>query len=378
MKLTLQIQLLPERDHAARLKATVERFNEAANWAAGVAFERRCSNKVALQKIVYRDLRERFNLSAQMAVRCIAQVCEAYRRDKTIRPEFRTHAAMPHDRRTMSFKGPDRVSLLSLDGRVLVAYIMGKYQRERFTNAKGQADLVLRKDGKWFLLVTVDVLESAPIPTTDFLGVDMGLANIATDSEGEKYSGEPVDKVRRKHNLQRKRLQRKGTKGAKKKLKRDAKKEARFRKHQNHCIAKKIVAKAKGTGRGIAVELLDGIRERVTARGPEARSRLSGWSFHQLYSFLSYKAQLAGVSVKRVDPAYTSQTCPECGHCERSNRRSQSEFRCKACGHEQHADVVGARNVRDAALSHDGALVARNANHRTGRPPRLSRKAPGL
>src|SRR4051794_1922348 len=137
MKLTLQTQLLPARDHAARLRATVERFNEAANWAAGVAFEHQCSNKIKLQTIVYRDLRERFGLSAQMAVRCIAQVCEAYQRDKSIRPKFRPHAAMPFDQRMMSFKGADRVSLLTLDGRVVVPVIMGKYQAERYTHAKG-------------------------------------------------------------------------------------------------------------------------------------------------------------------------------------------------------------------------------------------------
>ena len=131
VKLTLQTQLLPERDHAAKLKATVERFNEAANWAAGIAFEHQCSNKIDLQKIVYRDLREQFGLSSQMAVRCIAQVCEAYKRDKSIQPTFRKHAAVPYDLRLMSFKGPDRVSLLTLEGRVLVAIIMGKYQAER-------------------------------------------------------------------------------------------------------------------------------------------------------------------------------------------------------------------------------------------------------
>jgi IS605 OrfB family transposase len=378
MKLTLQTQLLPDDDQASRLKATVERFNEAANFAAGVAFQRKCSNKVELQKIVYRDLRERFGLSSQMAVRCIAQVCEAYKRDKSTRPVFRPHAAMPHDQRTMSFKGPDRVSLLTLEGRAVVPVVMGKYQAERFTHAKGQSDLVLRDDGKWFLLVTVDVPDGATIPTTDFLGVDLGIANIATTSDGERHSGKDVEDVRRKHNLQRRRLQRKGTKGAKKKLRRESQKEARFRRHENHCISKKIVGAAKRTGRGIAVEDLTGIRDRVTARGGDARHRLSGWSFHQLYSFLAYKAQVAGVPVVQVDPAYTSRTCPECGHCERSNRKSQSEFRCKACDYEQHADLVGARNIRNAAVSQGTAPVARNAHRRTGQPPRLSRKAAPL
>jgi IS605 OrfB family transposase len=351
MKLTLQIQLLPERDHAARLKATLERFNEAANWAAGIAFEHRCSNKFNLQKLVYSDLRERFGLSAQMAVRCIAQVCEAYRRDKSIRPVFRAHAAMPYDQRLMSFKGPDRVSLLTLQGRILVAVVVGKYQRERFTNAKGQADLILRHDGKWFLLVTADLPGSVPIPTTDFIGVDLGIANIATDSDPESppHSGKPVERIRRKHNLQRKRLQKKATKGARKKIKRVGQKEARFRRHQNHVISKALVLTAKGTGRGIGVEDLDGIRDRLPAWGRDARNRLSSWSFRQLVDFLSYKAALAGVPLQKVDARGTSQTCSACGHCCRENRTSQEKFLCVSCGMSMNADKNAALNIRARA-----------------------------
>jgi IS605 OrfB family transposase len=249
----------------------------------------------------------------------------------------------------MSFKGDDRVSLLALDGRVVVPFVMGKRQAEKFPHAKGQADLVLREDGKWFLLVTADLPEGDPTPTTDFIGVDLGVADIATDSDGNRHSGEAVEKVRRKHNLQRKRLQRKGTKGAKKKLKRIARKEARFRKHENHVVSKAIVENARGTGRGIALEDLKGIRDRITARGSDARNRLSGWSFGQLYAFLSYKSELAGVPVVTVDPRNTSRTCSACGHCEKANRKSRSEFRCKACGHESHADVNAALNIRALA-----------------------------
>jgi IS605 OrfB family transposase len=349
MKLTLQLQLFPDTSHAARLKATVERFNETADWLAGEAFEIKVANKIQLQKTHYAALRDRFGLSAQMAVRCIAQVCEAYKRDKTIRSRFRKHAAMPFDQRMMSFKGVDRVSLLALDGRMVVPFVMGKYQSERFTNAKGQADLVLRKDGKWFLLVTVDLPEATPTPTTDFLGVDLGLANIATDSDGNAYSGKPVERVRRKHNLQRKRLQRKGTKGARKKLKRLAGKEARFKRHENHVISKAIVETAKGTGRGIAVEDLSGIRDRLPAWGRDARNRLSGWAFGQLVAFLSYKAELAGIPVVKVDPRNTSRTCGECGHCCRANRTSQEKFLCVSCGHRANADQNAARNIRAQA-----------------------------
>src|SRR5688500_4566457 len=120
MKLTLQIQLLPDARQSRHLRETVERFNADASWLAGKAFFLRRANKVKLQRLHYQELRERFGLSAQMAVRCIAQVCEAYKRDKDKQPKFRKHASMPYDQRMTSFKGVDRVSLLTLSGRVVV------------------------------------------------------------------------------------------------------------------------------------------------------------------------------------------------------------------------------------------------------------------
>jgi putative transposase len=353
MKLTVQLQLLPEPEQVASLRATVERFNEAANWVAAECFARKESNQFNVRKFAYRHLRDHFGLSSQTAQLCIKNVCDAYKRDKTKRVRVRKHAALVYDQRTMSFKGIDRVSLLTLSGRVLVPFVLGAYQRERFTLHKGQADLVFRKDGKWFLLVTVDVPDGTPTPATDFVGVDLGIVNIATDSDGNTHSGEQVEKVRRKHNLQRKRLQKRGTRGAKKKLKRIAGKEARFRRHENHVIAKRIVETARRTGRGLAVEELTGIRERVTARGGEGRNRLGGWSFHQLRSFIEYKARLAGVTVMAVDPRNTSRTCAECGHCDKANRKSQSAFSCRSCGHQANADANAARNLR--------ALAVRNA-----------------
>jgi putative transposase len=351
MKITLQIQILPDVAQADRLKAIMERFNAAANWIVGELFAGKVTNKITAQELLYHQVRERFGLGAQTAILCIHRAVEAYKRDTSILPVFRPNAAITYDVRTLSFKGPDRVSMLTLSGRITVPFVFGKYHAERIGHPKGQSDLIRREDGKWFLLVTVDVPDGTRFPADGFLGVDMGLAEIAADSDGEKHSGKPVEDVRRKHNLQRRRLQRLGTKGAKKKLRRVSRKEARFRRHENHRISKTLVEKARRTGRDIAVEDLDGIRDRVTARGSDARNRLSGWSFAQLYNFLAYKAQLAGVVVEEIDPRDTSRTCAECGHCERSNRKKQSEFRCRACGHEAHADVNAARNIRAQALA---------------------------
>ena len=355
--LTLQVQIVPNAAQAAQLRATVQRFNVAANWLAGHAFKLHSANKVKLQQLHYRALRDQFGLSAQMAVRCIAQTCEAYSRDKTICPTFRPDAAMPLDQRLMSFKGVDRVSVLTLDGRIIMPILMGQYQRERFTAVVGQTDLVRRKDGKWFLLVTVTVPEGTPIPTTDFLGVDFGVVNIAVDSDGGMYTGAAVERVRVKQTTRRQTLQRAAAlrkqtgrrpKAIRRALQRLGSKEARFRRHTNHVISKQLVATATDTGRGLALEDLTGIRDRTRYRHDQ-RARMSGWAFCQLRTFLEYKAQRHGVVVAIVDARHTSRTCPACGHCEKANRKTQAEFACRACGLALPADVVGALNIRARA-----------------------------
>lgn len=350
MKLVAVAKLLPTPEQAAALLATLERVNGACAWLADRAFELKSADKLKLQGLYYRDLRERFGLSSQMAVRAISKVVEAYKRDRTRKPTFRPHGAIAYDQRILSFKAMDRVSLLTLSGRILVPYVAGGYHRARLEGARGQSDLVLRK-GKWFLYVTVEVPDGSPIDPEGWLGVDLGIRNLAVDSDGEAHSGAAVESTRQRQQRLRGMLQPVGTKSAKRHLKKLSGKEARFRSHTNHCISKQIVAKAKGTGRGIAVEDLTGIRERATVRKCQ-RAMHSGWAFFQLRAFLSYKAAIAGVKLVAVDPRNTSRTCPACGYIAKANRKSQSEFACKSCDFVDHADHVGAVNIaRRATVS---------------------------
>jgi putative transposase len=357
MKLSLQIQLLPDRKQADQLQSTMERFNQACSWLVAQAFEMKTANKITLQQHFYYDLRQRFSLSAQMAAICIRHVGGTYSRDKSILPVFRKHAAMPYDSRILSFKDDDRASILTLGGRIIVPITMGLRQRERFSLAKGQCDLVRRKDGKWFLLVTVDVPEAAPIPPKDFIGVDFGVINLATDSDGDVYTNTETEQVRQKRNKVRRSLGRKAgkvkrsgkrPKQIKRKLKVLSGKERRFKANENHRISKRIVEKATDTRRGIGLEDLTEIRERTRFRKTQ-RDKMSKWSFAELRGFIEYKAKLAGVAVIAVDPRDTSRTCPECGHIEKGNRPVRALFMCRSCGHFDHADVVGATNIASAA-----------------------------
>jgi len=280
MKLTLQIQLLPDKQQADQLKSTIARFNKACSWLAEQAFEMKIANKITLQQHFYYELREQFDLSAQMASICIRHVGGTYSRDKSTLPVFRPDAAMPYDSRILSFKGIDRISILTLEGRLIVPFVMGKYQRERFSLAKGECDIVCRKDGKWFLLVTVDVPEGTEIASTEFIGVDFGVVNLATDNDGDVYTNTETEKVRQKRNKVRRSLGRKAEKvkregsrpkNIKRKLKALSGKERRFKANENHRISKRIVEKATDTKRGIGLEDLTGIRERTRFRKTGAR-----------------------------------------------------------------------------------------------------------
>jgi putative transposase len=348
MNLTLLVKLQPSAEQKIVLLETMERFNAACDAIAEVAFREQTANKIRLQKVVYGQIRSQFGLSAQMTVRAISKVCEAYKRDRKIQPKFRTHGAMPYDQRFMSWKGLDRVSLLTLHGREIIPFVFGQYQQLRFKNVRGQADLIYR-DGKFFIAVVVDVPEPPPNKPTDFLGVDLGIKNIAADSDGKTYSGGKVNGLRGRNARLRQRLQSKGTKSAKRLLKKRRRKESRFAADVNHTISKQLVATAKGTGRGIALEDLKGIRDRVTVQKAQRRNHHS-WSFHQLRSFLEYKAKLAGIPVVLVDPRNTSRTCPECGVIDKKNRPTRDSFLCVSCGHAGPADTIAAVNIRRRAV----------------------------
>jgi IS605 OrfB family transposase len=174
----------------------------------------------------------------------------------------------------------------------------------------------------------------------DFLGVDLGIVNIATTSDGEILAGRDLNRVRARERTLRTKLRKKNTPSARRRLKKRRRKEARRARDINHKIAKHLVAEAERTGRGIALENLSGIRERVRLRKPQ-RATHSSWTFAQLGSFIAYKARRAGVPVVHVDPAYTSRTCAECGHIDQANRVSQAWFACRSCGVVAHADRWG-------------------------------------
>jgi IS605 OrfB family transposase len=350
VKLIAQLKLLPTPEQAAVLHATLERANAACDHASRVAWQTRTFREYALRKLVYDDLRAIYGLGAQIAQHCVAKVADAYTRDRRSQHRFRPTGSIAFDDRNLSYALPDHsISIWTLDGRQSIPFVCGERQWELLQTRRGESDLVYSK-GQWYLLATCEVEEPAPGDLDDALGIDLGVVNIATDSDGKIHTGSTVNNVRHRHRRLRTKLQKKGTKGTRRRLKHLAGQERRFATHVNHELSQRIVAKAERTTRAIALEDLTGIRARARARKPQ-RATLHSWSFGQLRGFIAYKARRAGVRVILVDPRNTSRTCPRGGCVDKRNRRSQSLFSCVQCGFAGHADTIAAENIRRAAVS---------------------------
>ncbi|MER6104400.1 transposase [Streptomyces sp. NPDC001832] len=364
---------MPDAVQASALEATLHAVNKAANRVSSVAFEHfgLRGRETPLRKLCYGELKAR-GLGAQAAQHVIKRVCDAYstlranirngnlgsegskrRRKAESKPiVFRPDAAHTYDDRCLSWKyDVQTVSVWTLAGRVkdLRFACSLKALKQLAGNRKGESDLVMR-DGKWFLVATIDMPEPEVFEPKDFIGVDRGIVNLATTSDGDNHSGRRLGRYRRWQARKKAEIQARRTRSSKQLLKKRARREARHATHINHKISKQTVAVAQRTERGIALEELRGIRERVTV-SRDQRARLSSWPFHQLGAFLAYKARRAGVPFIEVDPAYTSQRCPRCGHTAKNNRPSRDHFSCRRCGLAGPADHVAGVNVRNRARS---------------------------
>jgi putative transposase len=378
VKQVIKLRMLPTKDQAAAMDATLRICNEAASWLSAAMHADHVRGKRNVQKQFYFAVKERFGLSAQPAIRVIGKVADAYaalranteagsfgpqgsekRKKVEATPiSFRADAAQPFDARCLSWQIPEEVggreatvSIWTTAGRLKGIRVLAAARdlATLRTRPIGETDLVHR-DGKWFLYATIEAADTPQSePLNGFMGVDLGIVNIASTSDGHRYAGARLNCYRKRQQRLRKQLQAKNTSSARRLLKKRSRKEARFAADINHQISKRIVAEAQRTGRGIAVERLTGIRARVRLRKPQ-RAALHSWAFARLGGFLRYKAGAAGVAFVEVDPAYTSQTCHACGWVDKQNRRSQSDFECGRCGFVGHADhnaavVIAARGA---------------------------------
>jgi len=338
MKLTLKIKLLPTDEQAKLLTDTIIEFNTACNDISNVAWEHKTFNTYKLHNLTYYHIKSSFKLSAQLIVRAIAKVSDSYKVDKKCKRSFRLNGGITYDSRILTYR-KDIVSISTINGRIKVPFIC--HCPDWLPYVKGEADLICRK-GRYFLFQTVEFPDEEIKDIEEFIGVDMGLVDIATLSNGKTFSSKQLTEYREKRQKVRSSLQSKGTKGSKKVLKRLSGKERTTSTIINHTISKQIVQLAKAENKGIAIENLKGIRFSANKKGKKFRTRVGKWNFNQLRSFLTYKSLMNGVKLITVPPAYTSKTCSNCFHI---GDRQGKVFKCKNCNSVFDADHNAAKNI---------------------------------
>src|SRR6266568_6113775 len=341
------------------------------------------SNKVRLQDGTYREIRARYGIPAQMACSIPRQVGATY---KGLWTKAKKNAALRkagltkkrykgldeapkyvsptleyqlgHD---YGFKTDQRVSILTLAGRVIVPYTGYSQHTALIQHGAtiGAAKLCYDQPRKQFYLLVsleIDIPDPTPDTQSSVVGVDVGIRYLAvtSDTRGQAsfHSGKRLVPKTNHYARLRKRLQQKGTRSATHRLRQVARRERRLKADANHVISTRIVNRYPRSL--IGLEDLTDIRERLTRRKGKRASKkqrkanaaYSKWSFAELHGMLAYKALLHGSRAIKVDANYTSKSCPMCGHTADANRPGKGLlFVCQVCHYRLHADLIGARNI---------------------------------
>jgi putative transposase len=352
--LTLVCKLNPTPEQVVKIEATLKAFADGCNYT-NQKVKPSITSKITIQGIVYEDLRSRFGLAANLAIRACARVganrLAAKQKGKPVKTFKPTSA--DYDQRIFAFREKDwTVSLTTVDGREHIKLDAGNYQRGKLKGkTPTSAQLCKHRDGKYYIHIQLKDEIPEPLKSNNVIGVDFGRRDIAVTSNGDKWDGKKLTETRDRYSRTRASLQKKAstrTRSSRRRCRRIlvrlSGRERRFQQWMNHNISKTITLQAKQQNATVAIEDLTGIRERTNQkpRNKTERRRSNSWAFYQLRMFLEYKGLREGVEVIAVSPAYTSQTCHCCLHI---GLRSDKKFKCGNCNWSGDADFNGAKMI---------------------------------
>jgi putative transposase len=362
MKITIKCRLNPDNKQIKILDKTSSKCLEALNHISDIAFKNKCYNRVALHHLTYYKVKSKFKFSSQVCCAIKDKVAFSYKTNKKKLHIFKQSILPLNFTRTVSLKGLEMASISTLKGRQKIAIILGDYQKQMLTKAIKFCDSeLIKRNNKFYLNITIEIPDEPLKETKNVIGVDVGIKNLATCSTGDNFTGEQVQSVRNRYQTLRSQLQSKGTRSAKRHLKKMSGREKRFQKDINHCISKRIIELAKQHNSALALEDLKNIRKTARQRKKQ-RGIFNRWAFNQLRNFISYKAQRQGIPMMLVEPAYTSKTCSSCGNL---GIRNGQIFHCSSCSFQADADFNASRNIQRVAFNQPivaGVLTVKGAD----------------
>jgi putative transposase len=359
---TAKIKINPTIEQQSLLQDTVRTYQKGCNFVSYLVFQTKELAQLKLHKMTYEPLRKDYSLRSQMAQSVMKTVIARYKSAKT----------NGHDWTIVQFKKPEYdlvwnhdysltkgfFSINTLEGRVKVPF--EKKGMERYfdgTWSFGTAKLVMRY-GKFFLHIpmTKEIELVSEQHIKQIVGVDFGINFVATsyDSQGKSFffNGRHIKDKRSHYKHLRKQLQQKQTSSARRRLKEIGQRENRWQADINHQVSKALVDRY-GADTLFVIEDLTGVRHATERVRIKDRYQSVSWAFYQLRQMLEYKALLRSSKVVAVNPRFTSQTCPKCGHTERTNRnKKQHTFCCHNCSYQSNDDRIGAMNLQRKGIEY--------------------------
>ena len=356
MTVTAKIQISVSGTDRALLDNTISVYRDACNYVSDYIFRTHDLKQFFLNKVLYSDLRERFGLKSQMAQSVFKTVIARYKtilenQKEWIKPSFKKPQYDLVWNRDYSLT-QNCFSVNTLAGRVKLPYFtkgMDKYF-DHTVYKFGTAKLV-NKHGKYFLHipVTYDIEDANLSDVCNIVGIDRGI-NFVVATYDSKHksgfvSGKTIKQKRAAYSKLRKELQMRQTPSARRRIKAIGQRENRWMQDVNHCVSKALVeSNPKHTL--FVLEDLTGVRNATERVCTKNRYVSVSWSFYDLEQKLIYKAKQNQSTVIKVNPRYTSQCCPVCGHIEKANRNKKLHlFTCKNCGYKSNDDRIGAMNL---------------------------------
>lgn len=343
--LTRKLKLQPTSEQQAVMLATVQQHKMCMDAVLVHGFKNKETSGVELHKATYYPLRKEYpNLPSSLvcASRVRAtEILKAIKKQKwkTKQPISKKFPSIRYNLTCCKIEAT-QVKLTTIIGRIIIPLMPHPFVD--FIRLIKTCELQYKPyQNKWYLIVMEEVEPLRQSGNKEVLGIDRGCNHIAVLSNNTFYDSKHLRNVKGKYQYLRKQLQSKGTRSAKRHLRKISGRENRFVRDTNHCISKKIVALPFGI---FSLEKLEVKKNKKL--GKRFNKLLGNWSYYQLEQFLTYKAILSGKTVVHVDARYTSQKCSQCGHIERTNRNG-IEFKCKKCGFQLHSDLNASRNIRN-------------------------------
>lgn len=348
MRRAIKIKLNVSDNDKKILLETMLSFTNVFNFYSSWSNTNSSTSKIKAHKETYSQSKQLFDLPSALIQSARDMALEACKNKKRkIIPNKKQTSSIRYDQRTFTLRG-EQLTISSIKNRIKTIIKLSDYSKVFFSNGWKllKTGYLSTKGDNFYFTFLFESDAFGNRETNKIIGLDRGIINTIATSEGELFSGKVLRKNKRKHLYLKRKLQAKGTRSAKKLLKRLGGKEKRFSYNFLHSLSKKLINNSN-----VSTYVLENLTK-IKSKAYNKRSNkiVSNWGFKQFERMLEYKAEANGITIKFVDARFTSQICSCCGLIDKQ-ARNKGIYSCTRCKLAINADINAAINIRNRYIA---------------------------